>query len=75
MAEKKVSTRHWPRKQTVLAIIKHLEDDLGLNVYGQNVDLEDGQCFPANSRNFDGPQVVRYRELVRKDELWEEGDE
>jgi hypothetical protein len=65
-----MSTNRWPAEKTVARVIKHLEKDLGLSVYGRNVDLKDGQLLDA-FRDYRAKDVLRLRKLVLKDVLWE----
>lgn len=57
-----------PHADTIRKVVEHLES-IGLEVAGPNVNLETGQRFPA-MRNYDGDEVVKYRQLVEKDALW-----
>ena len=46
-------------------------ESLGLNIYGANIDLKDGEVRPAQ-RDYSSNDVIRLRELIDKDLLWQE---
>ena len=57
-----------PQAKTIIKVVEHL-NSLGLEVFGPNVDLADGQQFEG-LKTFSAKEVVAYRYLVENAELW-----
>lgn len=62
--------RRRPRTSNLENVFKWF-DELGVRVYGGNIDLETGQEFPA-CRDFDLDELIRLHELQRDDKIWRE---
>lgn len=56
------------QNKTLKHAVEYLES-IGLSVYGQNCDVETGEQFPS-LRVFGPEDVVKYRKLYEKYELW-----
>lgn len=54
-----------PTNKTILNIIKYL-NDIGLSIYGPNIDVDTGELFDS-LRDYDPESVVKFRELYEKD--------
>jgi hypothetical protein len=56
-----------PQDKTLKNVVQYLED-IGLSVYGPNVDLESGIRFHA-LRDFNPEEVIKYRKLYEYDNI------
>ncbi len=62
-----------PQAKTIKAVVEYLKAELGLSVYGQNVNLNSGEEYPS-LMDYDADDIIKYRKLVENDELWSEGE-
>jgi hypothetical protein len=62
-----------PQAKTIRNVVAHL-NEMGLFVYGQCTNLETGQAFPSNM-DFDADDIIKYRRMLEKDEIWMEGED
>lgn len=58
-----------PQNRTIRLVVAYLAS-IGLDVYGNNVDLETGEVHPC-CRDFDADEVVLYRYLHEHGKLIE----
>lgn len=57
-----------PQKRTIKKVIDFL-DELGLSVYGQNMDVDSGQEFPS-LRYYDLEDIIKRYNHIKNDTLW-----
>ncbi len=57
-----------PSPTAIREAVRYL-DDLGLSIYGANIDLKDGEVRCGN-RDFDAEGVIRLRQLTEQDALF-----
>lgn len=59
-----------PSATAIKEAVEYLES-LGLNIYGANIDLTDGEVRPSQ-RDYSTTDILKLRKLIEKDDLWED---
>lgn len=59
-----------PNKKTVARVIKWLNEELGVELSGQCIDLEDGEMYQS-MMNYDAEDVEKLYKLQQRGLLWE----